>query len=281
MLRRLRLLPVAIFAAVLLLSVKAGSFFDDLESVLESVTVKRSYAQSASTEAAPAAVAGEPAGPAEQSEPAPLAPSEASAPAAEEAPVAAEEAPAAAAAETNPEPGAAPAASEETAEPERLASVQSDFDPLGLTSTEIALLQDLAARRAELDARAADLDLREKTLMAVEQQVTVKVDELKRIEVTVQDLLGRFADAQSARIESLVKIYQNMKPKDAARIFMELDTYVLLDVVERMRESKVAPILALMDPVRAKEITVELALRQNLPETASSAATPPASSGAP
>ena len=47
MLRRLRLLPVAIIAAVLLLSVKAGSFFDDLESVLESVTVKRSYAQSA------------------------------------------------------------------------------------------------------------------------------------------------------------------------------------------------------------------------------------------
>ncbi len=272
MLRRLRLLPVAIFAAVLLLSVKAGSFFDDLESVLESVTVKRSYAETASTEAAPPAVTGEPAGPAEQSEPAPLAPSEASAPAAEEAP---------AAAETNPEPGAAPAASKETAEPERLASVQSDFDPLGLTSTEIALLQDLAARRAELDARAADLDLREKTLMAVEQQVTVKIDELKRIEVTVQDLLGRFGGAQSARIESLVKIYQNMKPKDAARIFMELDTHVLLDVVERMRESKVAPILALMDPSRAKEITIELALRQSLPETASSAATPPASPGAP
>jgi len=273
-LRRLRLLPVAIIAAVLLLSVKAGSFFDDLESVLESVTVKRSYAQTASTEAAPPADAGEPAGPAEQSEPAPLAPTEASAPAAEEAP-------AAAAAETNPEPGAAPAASEETAEPERLASVQSDFDPLGLTSTEIALLQDLAARRVELDARAVDLDLREKTLMAVEQQVTAKIDELKRIEVTVQDLLGRFGGAQSARIESLVKIYQNMKPKDAARIFMELDTYVLLDVVERMRESKVAPILALMDPARAKEITVELALRQSLPETASSAPTLPASSGAP
>ena len=281
MLRRLRLLPVAIIAAVLLLSVKAGSFFDDLESVLESVTVKRSYAQSASTEAGLPADTGEPAGPAEQSEPAPLASSEASAPAAEEAPATAEEAPAAAEAETNPEPGAAPAASEETAEPERLASVQSDFDPLGLTSTEIALLQDLAARRVELDARAVDLDLREKTLMAVEQQVTAKIDELKRIEVTVQDLLGRFGGAQSARIESLVKIYQNMKPKDAARIFMELDTYVLLDVVERMRESKVAPILALMDPARAKEITVELALRQSLPETASSAATLPASSGAP
>ncbi|WP_419902504.1 magnesium transporter MgtE N-terminal domain-containing protein [Kiloniella sp.] len=56
-----------------------------------------------------------------------------------------------------------------------------------------------------------------------------------------------------------------MKPKDAARIFEELDMVVLLDVVERMKERKTAPILASMNPKRAKEITLELAQRRDLP----------------
>ena len=34
---------------------------------------------------------------------------------------------------------------------------------------------------------------------------------------------------------------------------------VLLDVVERMREAKAAPILAKMAPVKAKEVTTALA----------------------
>ncbi len=40
---------------------------------------------------------------------------------------------------------------------------------------------------------------------------------------------------------------------------------VLLDVVERMKERKTAPILASMNPKRAKEITLELAQRRDLP----------------
>ena len=56
-----------------------------------------------------------------------------------------------------------------------------------------------------------------------------------------------------------------MKPKDAARIFEELDMAVLLDVIERMKERKTAPILAQMNPRRAKAITLELAQRRGLP----------------
>jgi len=56
-----------------------------------------------------------------------------------------------------------------------------------------------------------------------------------------------------------------MKPKAAAKVFEEMDMDVLLDVVERMNERKVAPILALVTPTRAKEITFELAQRRELP----------------
>src|SRR3546814_19626533 len=63
---------------------------------------------------------------------------------------------------------------------------------------------------------------------------------------------------------SLVKIYESMKPKDAARIFEHLDMEVLLEVVERMKERKTAPILAELDPERASTVTLELAKLREL-----------------
>jgi flagellar motility protein MotE (MotC chaperone) len=44
-----------------------------------------------------------------------------------------------------------------------------------------------------------------------------------------------------------------------------MDMDVLLDVVSRMKERKVAPILALVSPTRAKELTYELMQRRQLP----------------
>ncbi|MDH5189301.1 MAG: hypothetical protein OEW37_10145, partial [Rhodospirillaceae bacterium] len=70
---------------------------------------------------------------------------------------------------------------------------------------------------------------------------------------------------QDAQLASLVKIYENMKPKDAARIFEEMEMDTLLMVTERMKERSLAPIMAKMDPIKAKEMTVELAKMRKLP----------------
>ena len=48
-----------------------------------------------------------------------------------------------------------------------------------------------------------------------------------------------------------------MKPRDAAAIFNDLDMPVLLQVLDRMKEAKAAPILAAMQPDRAREATTE------------------------
>ena len=48
------------------------------------------------------------------------------------------------------------------------------------------------------------------------------------------------------------------------RIFEQLDIDILLDVVERMKERSVAPILAAMNPEKAKTITAELAQRRKI-----------------
>lgn len=134
------------------------------------------------------------------------------------------------------------------------------------TQTELDLLQDLANRRAELDRWSEELDLRDNMLRAAEDRMAQKVQELKALHARIDDLIRKYDEQEEAKMRSLVKIYENMKPKDAARIFEQLDMPILLDVVERMKEAKVAPILADMDPLKAKTVTAELAQRRQMPK---------------
>ncbi len=135
------------------------------------------------------------------------------------------------------------------------------------SQAEIEVLQSLAKRRDALDARARDLELRENVLKATEKRIDGKIVELKALEEKIQQYLQQHDEQGEQQLKSLVKVYENMKPKDAARIFEQLDLDILLDVAERMREAKMAPILANMDPGKAKQITVELATRRVLPKT--------------
>lgn len=138
-------------------------------------------------------------------------------------------------------------------------------DVFNMTDEEIALLQSLSQRREELEQRAREIDEREVLLKAAEQRIDQKIAELEQLQAMIEDLLVKHDEQDEAQMQSLVKIYESMKPKDAARIFEELDMEVLLDVVERMKERKTAPILAQMNPERAKAVTLELAQRRDLP----------------
>jgi len=138
-------------------------------------------------------------------------------------------------------------------------------DPFNYTDEEVDVLQQLAKRRTELDQRARQLDEREALVKAAEQRMDQKMAELKALQATVQDLLKQRNAADEQQLQSLVKIYENMKPKAAAQIFEEMDMDVLLDVVSRMNERKVSPILAQVSPTRAKELTFELAQRRQMP----------------
>ncbi len=139
-------------------------------------------------------------------------------------------------------------------------------DVIDISPEEVRLLENLAERREQLDARVREIDMREKLLAAAEARVDDKIGELKQIEVVIRGLVEEFDERQQTKIKSLVKIYETMKPKDAARIFNQLEMAVLLEVIGGMRESKSAAIIARMDASKAKEVTSELAIRETLPD---------------
>ncbi len=176
-------------------------------------------------------------------------------------------------------PQAQPMAPVEQVKPSAPRGAELSDDPTLMSQSEIDLLQRLALRRAEIDAWNQDLDLREKLLKAAEQRLDGKLADLKGLQDSIKVLLKTHDDEQEAKLKSLVKIYETMKPKDAANVFEKLDMNIMLNVIERMKEAKIAPIIAAMDPEKAKAMTEELAGRRKIAadtvaQTASAVADP-------
>jgi flagellar motility protein MotE (MotC chaperone) len=172
-----------------------------------------------------------------------------------------------------PEPPAAetplkeekPAAEDKSApaHPAWLDASEGDIDYSNLRKE---LYQDLLQRRQQLDEKEKTLSRREALLEAGEKELNRKFQELTGLRNEIQALLKKQSEEENARINSLVKIYEGMKPKDAARIFNTLDMDILMDVVGRMSERKSAPIIAQMDPDRARNLTTMLAEQKKLPD---------------
>jgi flagellar motility protein MotE (MotC chaperone) len=139
----------------------------------------------------------------------------------------------------------------------------ADLDPSTFDETQLALLQDLAARRDALDARSRQLDERAAMIAVAEQRLDEKVAELDALRSEIEGLMGRLDEQSEARIANLASIYEAMRPGDAAAIFNGLEMDVIVAVLDRMRQTKSAPILAGMDPARARDVTAELASRRD------------------
>lgn len=150
---------------------------------------------------------------------------------------------------------------------ERLAEALPPSGPPAaqLSDAELQVLQQLADRRKDLEVREQEMQQRAALLEAAEARIEQQIEDLKTLQATLEELTKIRDEQEERKIASLVKIYENMKPKDAARIFEELEMDTLLLVADRMKERKLAAIMADMNPAKAKDITVELASLRQLP----------------
>ena len=147
--------------------------------------------------------------------------------------------------------------------PSAVASKPSDPPPPVISEEERQLLQDLRARRNELEARERTLAEREGILNAAEQRIVARAAELGALQARLEQLEKNRLERDDANWAGLVKVYETMKPRDAAVIFADMDMTVLLQIVDRMREAKMAPIFGAMPPDRARLITAKLAAKRS------------------
>ncbi|MDX2027593.1 MAG: hypothetical protein SFW62_03040 [Alphaproteobacteria bacterium] len=166
--------------------------------------------------------------------------------------------------ETKAEAPAADAAKTEATKADaapKLTGIADDASP-----AEMEVLKQLSNRREELDKRGRDLDTREALIKVAEQRVENKIKEMETLRQQLQAMVNTASEAQAAQLENLVKIYETMKPDEAARIFETLEMPVLLSVIQRMKPARTAPVMAKMAPDKAKDVTLALTKQDKLPQ---------------
>jgi flagellar motility protein MotE (MotC chaperone) len=147
------------------------------------------------------------------------------------------------------------------------------FDPTSMSASEMEMLQSLSQRRGEIEAKEKTINERILLLEATEKRVNSKIEELanvqKQIEALkteIQQISASYKKEEDEKVQSLVRIYETMKPKEAAVIFDQLDNTILIQVLSKMKEAKSAIIMANMNPVKARVVTALLLEHKKLPE---------------
>jgi len=131
----------------------------------------------------------------------------------------------------------------------------------GLSPAELQVLQSLGARRGVLDARESDLSTQIALLAAAESKVDAKIKALNGLKAEMSGLLNQADTREAAEIDRLVKVFENMKAKDAAPRIVTLDDNVRIPIAAKMKERSLAAIIAQMPPSEAKKLTEALARR--------------------
>ena len=110
----------------------------------------------------------------------------------------------------------------------------------------------LAERKKQLDQRENDLN---KLAEQIEKQKIEITDKLLRLEATrlqISKALEEKIKADDGKVETLVQMYTNMKPAQAAKIFESLDEDLVIEILGRMKKKSAADILNLIKAEKAQ-----------------------------
>ena len=131
---------------------------------------------------------------------------------------------------------------------------------------EIKLLQELDVRRIELERREQALHVREKLADLAEVELKDRVEKMTELNGKLTVLLKNLSNKEEGELLQLAKIYEEMRPANAAIVLNKLDDNIVFDLFKRMNKKDTAKIMEKMDPVKARRISKMLAEKSELPE---------------
>lgn len=119
-----------------------------------------------------------------------------------------------------------------------------------------------------LQKREEKISILEQSLREKEQVLEIASTEIERrietLEISEQRLRATLTNASSAAkddVDQLLKVYENMKPKDAAALFEAMEPTFAAGFLGKMRAEAAAGIMAGLNPQTAYSLSVILAGR--------------------
>lgn len=141
-------------------------------------------------------------------------------------------------------------------------NIQNDFQ----LNSEKQLLKQLRKGRTEIESNKDELPAEKMALESIKQYIDNRLDALENLQNQLKRQFSNTHQNDGKKIQKLVKVYESMKPKEAAKIFNDLQIGVLVEMTLNMKESRLAAILSEMKPEKARELTSILATQSDIVE---------------
>ncbi len=139
---------------------------------------------------------------------------------------------------------------------------QAGAKPTPQETISLEMGKDLQKKQEDLDRREEIVKAKEGQLLALEQDVQKKIDELKRTQVKLEEVVKMRDDLEAKNVANLTKAYSIMPPAEAAQRLKAMDRAIALKVLMAMKTKNSSKILSSLDPQTAAQISEQLAKRQ-------------------
>ncbi len=103
--------------------------------------------------------------------------------------------------------------------------------------------------------KQAELNRREQELLALQQQMENRMNELHGLENRLQGMLQDANTAQESKFKQLVDMYANMKPRQAAQALTNMDESIAVKILTGMKSKQSGEILSYMEPTHAARLS--------------------------
>ncbi|GAB6096686.1 hypothetical protein JCM14469_29390 [Desulfatiferula olefinivorans] len=146
-----------------------------------------------------------------------------------------------------------------------------DADNNNATEDVKVMLDGLEEKRIQLQNQEERIRKEQEKLNALKQELEDKMAELARTHELIEQSLARLdrkksekerlrEEAEDRKIKQLVKVYSNMKPKQAGEIINKMDIVIAEKIFLSMKGEAAGQILSYVDSAKAAQISERLAV---------------------
>jgi flagellar motility protein MotE (MotC chaperone) len=129
------------------------------------------------------------------------------------------------------------------------------IDAKEMSEEDLSHFKRLSDRKLELDQREQELNALEEELHKQRAEVETRIQKLEGIRGDISSVLKDRVEVDQERVKTLVEFYSNMKPKQAADIFANLNEDLAVEVLTKMKKKNAAEIMNLLPPEKARTLS--------------------------
>jgi len=128
-----------------------------------------------------------------------------------------------------------------------------------MTDDQIDHLSKLNDRKKELDEREEELNRMDQEVQAQKTELDKRMKELEEVRRGISSVLEDKVKVDDKKVDTLVQMYSDMKPPQAAKVFETMDEDLAVEILGRMKKKNAADIMNLLKPEKAQVLSEKFA----------------------